>query len=739
MVSGSRSGITSVIHTWRGDYSSDTDRREHIVRLYEDDRSLCQTVADFLVDGLTHGEPCLVIATREHLAGIVEELSRRGHDCEALEKNDRLVKVDAQETAHRVAAGAQLDEDLCRRVLGDLIRKTAGSHASPVIVYGEIVDLLWKERKPRAAIRLEQIWNDLLKEQAIRLLCGYSAKMFGSEDRVLLEMICREHSVCLPSDDHLGSDQAARLRQIVLLEQRARELEAEVQRRRAASEELARFNRAAVGREMRIIELKKEVNELCARLGQAAPYGVVGEPETPKSASAPPVSESSPVPLQSIVRTEELHKRLARPPQYQDEHRALMDLMQGLADSPRTILQLLAEKVLEVLRADSAGLSLLTEAGDRFYWAAIAGMWNPHVGGGTPRNFGPCGDVLDCEKPLLFTHWELRYPYLQAATPLAEEGLLVPFFVRGQAVGTIWAIAHDPERKFDSEDLRLLESLGRFASAAHQAVQTLSVFDQRHAALSLLEDHVQQENRLREANLQLARANEDLNHFAFAASHDLREPLRMISTYAELLIASQTSAAGEKAATSVRFITEGVNRMQQLLADLLAYTQLIGGRQELEVSSVDLNSALRTAVENCRVAIDECQATITNDALPQINGYEPHFVELFQNLLSNAVKYRSASPLRIHVSATEQHGEWRLAVADNGIGIAPEYHEQIFGVFKRLHGKEIPGTGIGLALCQRIIERYGGRIWVESEKDRGATFYFTLPPAVAALAQPMTT
>lgn len=732
----SRSGITSVIHSWRGDDSSDSGRREHIVRLYEDDQSLCHTVADFLVDGLAHGEPCVVIATRGHLAGIVEELSRRGHDCEALEKNGRLVKVDARETANRFAPGAHLDEDVSRRVLGDLVRKMTASGDRPVVAYGEIVDLLWKDRKPRAAVRLEQIWNDLLNEHAIRLLCGYSAKMFGSEDRVLLEMICREHSVCVPSDDHLGSDEAAQLRQMVLLEQRVRELEAEVQRRRAASQELALFNRAAVGREMRIIELKKEVNELCGRLGQAVRYGVAEEPEIPKSAAVPPVPESSPVPLESIVRTEELHKRPARPPQYQAEHRALMDLMQGLADSPRTILQSLAEKVLEVLRADSAGLSLLTEEGDRFYWAAIAGMWNPHVGGGTPRNFGPCGDVLDCEKPLLFTHWELRYPYLQAATPLAEEGLLVPFFVRGQAVGTIWAIAHNPERKFDSEDLRLLESLGRFASAAHQVVQTLSVFDQRHAALSLLEDHVQQENRLREANRQLARANEDLNHFAFAASHDLREPLRMISTYAELLVASQTSLAGEKAATCVGFITEGINRMQQLLADLLAYTQVIGGREGPELSMVDLNFALRKAVENCRASIEESQATITNDVLPRINGYEPHFVELFQNLLGNAAKYRSASPLRIHISATEHNGEWRLAVADNGIGIDPEYHQQIFGVFKRLHGKEIPGTGIGLALCQRIIERYGGRIWVESEKDRGATFYFTLPPAVAALAQP---
>jgi PAS domain S-box-containing protein len=145
----------------------------------------------------------------------------------------------------------------------------------------------------------------------------------------------------------------------------------------------------------------------------------------------------------------------------------------ALADSPRTILHTLAEKALEVLQADSAGLSLLTQDEQRFYWAAIAGAWQPHLGGGTPRDFGPCGDVLDRNVPMLFTHWERRYPYLCPATPLAEEGLLVPFYVHGKAVGTIWAIAHTEHRKFDAEDLRLLESLGQFASAAYQALASI--------------------------------------------------------------------------------------------------------------------------------------------------------------------------------------------------------------------------------------------------------------------------
>jgi PAS domain S-box-containing protein len=179
------------------------------------------------------------------------------------------------------------------------------------------------------------------------------------------------------------------------------------------------------------------------------------------------------VSLESILCTEELRRRPLRPPDHKKENSALAALVTALADSPRTILQTLADKVLEVLDADSAGLSLLTKDEKRFYWAAIAGAWGPHIGGGTPRDFGPCGDVLDRNIAMLFTHWERRYPYLSMAIPLADEGLLVPFYVNGKAVGTIWAIAHNTRRKFDAEDLRLLESMSRFASAAYQAIESI--------------------------------------------------------------------------------------------------------------------------------------------------------------------------------------------------------------------------------------------------------------------------
>src|SRR5579883_1920439 len=191
------------------------------------------------------------------------------------------------------------------------------------------------------------------------------------------------------------------------------------------------------------------------------------------------------VPLDDILLTEELWRRPRRPPDFAAECRALGKLADALARSPRTILQTLADTLLDVFMADSAGMSLLTANGKNFHWAAIAGAWSPHLGGGTPRDFGPCGDVLDCGKPLLFKHWEWRYPYLAEATPLAEEGLLVPFFVDGKAVGTIWT---DHTRKFDAEDLRQIEGIARFASAAYQTIRLLNTNEASRVALEKLEE-----------------------------------------------------------------------------------------------------------------------------------------------------------------------------------------------------------------------------------------------------------
>ncbi len=232
---------------------------------------------------------------------------------------------------------------------------------------------------------------------------------------------------------------------------------------------------------------------------------------------------------------------------------------------------------------------------------------------------------------------------------------------------------------------------------------------------------------LREVEQQLRRANYDLEQFAYSASHDLQEPLRMITSFSQMLVKSYPGTLDGEAALCVGFISEGSKRMRELLSDLLAYTQVNDVPAEEEF--VDLNEVYRKALLNLKTAVEESGAVVESSRLPVVKGHEGPFLQLFQNLLANAIKYRGEIAPRIQVGTEESGGAWVVCVADNGIGIAPEYYANIFGVFKRLHGKEIPGTGIGLAICQRVVESYGGRIWVESEINRGSRFYFTLPKA----------
>ncbi|HWB85148.1 MAG TPA: ATP-binding protein [Bryobacteraceae bacterium] len=234
---------------------------------------------------------------------------------------------------------------------------------------------------------------------------------------------------------------------------------------------------------------------------------------------------------------------------------------------------------------------------------------------------------------------------------------------------------------------------------------------------------IQEQKQIEE---ELRRLNSDLNQFAFAASHDLQEPLRMVTSYTQLLLDNCGGELNEEAALSVGFIKEGTRRMRALLSDLLAYTQV--GNRAAQFKSVDFNQVLKDALRNLEASIQESGAVVTSGHLPVARGQSAHILQLLQNLIGNAIKYRSEDAPRIHISAEPQAGGmWRFAVADNGIGIDPEYHRTIFGVFKRLHGRAIPGTGIGLAICQRVVECHGGKIWVDSRPGFGSTFYFTLP------------
>ena len=239
-------------------------------------------------------------------------------------------------------------------------------------------------------------------------------------------------------------------------------------------------------------------------------------------------------------------------------------------------------------------------------------------------------------------------------------------------------------------------------------------------------DRVAAQNALEQANQQLARSNTDLEQFAYAASHDLLEPLRSVAGSVQLLKKRYAGQLDERADTFIAHAVGGVKRMEALISDLLAYSRLSTG--PANAAPVDLNAVLATTCDNLQVAIAESGAQVTHDTLPTVQGEAGQLSHLLQNLMANALKFRGDKPAQVHISARQEDRQWVVSVADQGIGIAPQHFERIFGIFKRLHTREeYAGNGIGLALCQRIVERHGGRIWVESEVGQGTTFFFSLP------------
>jgi PAS domain S-box-containing protein len=240
-------------------------------------------------------------------------------------------------------------------------------------------------------------------------------------------------------------------------------------------------------------------------------------------------------------------------------------------------------------------------------------------------------------------------------------------------------------------------------------------------------ERIRTEEQRTKTAAELKRSNDQLEQFAFVASHDLQEPLRMVASYTQLLARRYRGQLDSDADEFIAYAVDGCNRMQSLIRDLLAYSR--SGADKKLLREISGEAALKEALTNLRVSIEDSGALVTNDPLPAITSDDTQLVQVFQNLVGNAIKYHGASTPLVHVSAVKNADkEWIFSVRDNGLGIAPQYFERIFTIFQRLHGKhEFGGTGIGLAICKKIVEQLGGRIWVESELEKGSTFHFALP------------
>jgi signal transduction histidine kinase len=323
----------------------------------------------------------------------------------------------------------------------------------------------------------------------------------------------------------------------------------------------------------------------------------------------------------------------------------------------------------------------------------------------TPEEFMQC--IRKNNYSIVLADYKLpEWNGLETVEILRREGLDVPVILVSGALGEVKAVECI---KQGAADYVLKDQLPRLADVVGRAIREKQLRDDHRRTLN-----------------ELARSNRDLEQFAYVASHDLQEPLRMVATYTQLLAERYQGKIDQNADKYIHYAVDGALRMQTLVKDLLAYSRV--GREASERQQTDCNLVLQSVIANLHPLIQESGARVIYANLPTLMANRSELLQLFQNLIGNAIKFRSSAPPEIRISAEDKTGEWIMSVADNGIGIAPEHAETVFVIFRRLHThEEYPGSGIGLAICKRIVEEQGGHIWVESQPGKGAKFNFILP------------
>jgi PAS domain S-box-containing protein len=399
-------------------------------------------------------------------------------------------------------------------------------------------------------------------------------------------------------------------------------------------------------------------------------------------------------------------------------------------------------------------IPILTEAGEeKHIRVTISPRFDPEG-----RYIGAFGAVLDmtdrkqAEAALRDSQRKYYTLFNQIADPVfiydRETGR---FLDCNRAVPRIYGYSKDELRKMTPLDLHPEEERERVASnlkvrnvdrpksCAHltkdgrridvSIVTDEIIYDGGPAWISIVRDVTEVkrwERKRKELLRELKRSNGELQQFAYVASHDLQEPLRMVASYVQLLGRRYKGKLDQDADEFIEYAVDGAARMQSLINDLLSYSRV--GTRGKPPEACEMKEVLGTALKNLQVAVEDAGASVTHDSLPGVNADRGQIVQLLQNLIGNALKFRGEEAPRVHVSCEDEGDEWTISVKDNGIGISEEYRERIFLIFQRLHNRsEYEGTGIGLAVCKKIVERHGGRIWVESEPGKGSTFFFTLP------------
>ena len=593
-----------------------TSQPPHQVQLYgADERFLTTNVGRYVRDGLNRGEAVLAFAAAEHRTAFSHALKALGVDVETAVERRQLAFPDAGETLATFMIDGQPDAARFDSIIRGAVRKVRplAGHTG-MRAYGEMVGLLWSAGKFQEAIRLEELWNDLLPSLGLQLFCAYPIDIFGADLRSpAVKALLHAHTHVLQT----GEDG---------------DLE------RAISRAFGDFDNSDT-QALRVVPQKTE----------PLPSVIIPKAETA-------------IFLLSSEASEPAGQILARARYYYQTEKRFRALIENSSD----------------------GISLLDATGRIRYAspsvARILGYAPEDVVGGDSFELMHPDDAV-----------EVRM-WFEKALGMPRSPVLFEARVRRSDGQWIW---------MDSTINNLLDE-----PEVNGIVWNYRDISERKAT----------ETALRHAN-------EGLEQFAYAAAHDLQEPIRNIAIYSELLAKRYQDKLDEDANKFIGITVEGARRMQTLIHDLLAYTHSLSAACEEEIDT-DADQAMEEALSNLRTAIEDGGASVICDPLPKLPVYRAHLVQLFQNLIGNALKYRGKAAV-VTCSAGGAAASSRIDVEDNGIGIAADHRERIFGVFKRLHGRDIQGNGMGLAICNRIILYYRGRIWVESKLGKGADRVYT--------------
>jgi PAS domain S-box-containing protein len=748
-----------------------------------DERSLAVNVGKYIAEGLRHGEGVLVIADSIHTAAFLHQLQLVGAEPYRAVKQQQLLFLDAETTLAGFMLDGQPDPALFEQAIDDAVRRVRGwnnvcghengshengSHESKAKrAYGEMVGVLWRRGEVPAAIRLEELWNDYMRSSSLQLFCGYPIDVFGAEFQShSVEQLLLRHTHIVPMGVDGDLERAVQWAlEGVAPQHEGIQGDDGMPANGVAPPESATRLAAASSLLPRLIIPKAERTILALRadrpertheiLTRARRYY-----QTEKRFRALIENSSDAVLLMNphggvLYASPSTARVLGYSPEemtggnafdliHPDDREHAIRSVAGARAAPRRALQFEA-RVRSAARDWRWVESTVTDLSDE---PAVGGIvWN-------------CRDVSErraAEQRLRESQHRLaaRERYLQAVLDSIPQCVKVlgrnGEVLEMNAAGLRMLEADGPEQVLGQCIYPVIDESGRAAfrslnesvfdggaggslefsvtgfKGSRRDFETNVVplrdeADRLVGALSGTNDVTER----KAAEAALRRANEGLEQFAYAAAHDLQEPIRNVILYTQMFAERYRGKLDQQAEEFMTTMVEGAQRMETLVHDLLAYARSLDKPNAREPAT-GANEVVEEVLANLRTAIDGAGAEVVFGDLPTLPIYHVHLVQLLQNLVGNALKYRSDKPPRIEISAVKRPGEFVVTVRDNGPGIPPGQRERIFGIFKRLHDRSIPGNGIGLAICRRIISHYEGRIWVESQEGQGSAFVFTLP------------